>query len=133
MLTAIQIGSDSVLLQSRAAILETAGVRLVNAEGFPQGLERIRDAPFDLAVLCHSLSRTDRLNLAAAIRRRNPSAAILLVSSGPGAPLAEKDGMDAVLESEPHRLLQGFRLALRSLEKKETENRSEKTVRPEAG
>lgn len=133
MLTAIHIGTDSVLLRTRAAVLETAGVRVINAVSPAQGLERIRAGSFDLAVLCHTLSRNDRLNLASAIRQINPSALILLVSGGPGVHAVEKDGMDAILEAEPHRLLEGFRGMLPSPPRSGGVLRSQEMARPEAG
>ncbi|HEX3986122.1 MAG TPA: response regulator [Acidobacteriaceae bacterium] len=109
MLTAIHIGTDPLLLRTRTAVLESAGLRVISAESVSQALGTLWDNPFDLAVLCHSLSRSERLSLTTAIRRRSPSALILLISAGPGASTAEKDGMDAVLEPDPHRLLQRLR------------------------
>ncbi|HZZ39180.1 MAG TPA: hypothetical protein VFE06_08610 [Acidobacteriaceae bacterium] len=113
MLTAIQIGADPALLWSRAAIVETAGLRVVNAADVPQALERIRGVPFDLVVLCHSLPRAHRLQVIAATRRRNPSVPILLVGGGYGAHTAVKDGIDVVLDSEPQTLLLSLRRVLR--------------------
>ena len=108
MLTAIQIGTDPVLLRTRAAILETAGLCVVSVESFACAMETILSGSFDLAILCHSLPRTDRLNVTTAIRRTHPAALVLLVSRGYGASATEKDGMDAVLDSHPHQLLQGL-------------------------
>lgn len=112
MLTAIQIGADSVLLRTRAAILETAGLRVQNVEGFSFAMKAILTGSFDLAILCHSLHRDQRLNLTAAIRRNHPAALILLVSRGPGAGEGEREGIDAVLESHPRQLLEDLRGAL---------------------
>jgi DNA-binding NtrC family response regulator len=133
MLTAIHIGADSVLLQSRTPILEQAGLRVANADSLAQGLARVGAASFDLAVLCHSLGRTDRLNLAAAIRRSNPSALVVLVSGGSGVHTVEKEGMDAVLEPEPHRLLAGLRRLLLAQRKRPAAGRSPNALRPGAG
>jgi DNA-binding NtrC family response regulator len=109
MLTAIQIGTDPVLLRSRAAILESAGMRVMNAEGLPQALQRIRGVPFGLVVLCHSLTRAHRMEVIAAVRRRCPSVPILLVGDGHDAGTAERNEIDAILDPEPHRLLRSLR------------------------
>lgn len=114
MLTALQIGVDTDLLATRSALLQSAGLRVVSVAP-TQAVDAIRATPFNLAVLCHSLTRAHRASLTAAIRRRNPSAPVLLVSHGPGIHLAEKDGMDAVLEPEPQRLLEGLRAVLGAL------------------
>ncbi|HEX3663414.1 MAG TPA: hypothetical protein VHU89_18405 [Acidobacteriaceae bacterium] len=117
MLAAIQIGTDPVLLRTRGAVLETAGLRVVSVESFVRAMEKILTDSFDLAILCHSLPRTDRLNFTAAIRRRHPSALVLLVSGGRGASTGEEDGMDAVLEAEPRGLLRSLRDILRLRQK----------------
>lgn len=114
MLTALHIGADPVLLQTRGALLESAGLRVVCLDSVSRALEAVWAAPFDLAILCHSLSRRDRRHLLAAIRRRNPSALVLLVSAGPGVSMAAKEGLDAVLEPEPRILLQRLREILRA-------------------
>lgn len=113
MLTAIQIRADPALLWSRAAILETAVLRVVNAADVPQALERIWGLPFDLVVLCHSLPRAHRLQVIAAVRRRKPSVPILLVGGGDSAHTAVKDGIEVVFDSEPQTLLQSLRHILR--------------------
>ena len=125
MLTAIQIGADPVLLRTRGAVLESFGLRVISVESASEAMEAIWASPFDLAILCHSLSRSDRRSVTAAIRRRNPSARVLLVSGGLGANMAEKDGMDAVLEPNPHKLVQGLRQILRSPNVDAVENRSQ--------
>lgn len=112
MLTAIHIGSDPALLGARGALLQSIGLKVVNVAGTSDALGAIWAAPFDVAVLCHSLTRSDRLNLAGAIRQRNPSALIVLVCGGLSPGTRERDGMDAVLESDPQRLLQAIRRLL---------------------
>lgn len=109
MLTALQIGTDRALLRSRGAVLESVGLRVVNAESVSSAMESIAAVSFDLVLFCHSLPRTDRLNLASAVRLRTPSAHLLLVSFGCGSSPGDKDGMNAVLESEPRALLRGLR------------------------
>ena len=115
-----------MLLRTRGAVLESAGLRVVIVDSVPPAVGIIRAGTFDVAILCHSLSRGDRLKLTAAIRRRNPSALILLVSGEPGANTAERDGIDAVLEPEPWRLLQRLRSILLPLRKEESGNCSPK-------
>ncbi len=110
MLTAIQIGADPALLWSRAAILETTGLRVVNAEGVPQAMEHLWGVPFEMVILCHSLPAAHRRQIVAAARRRNPSVPILLIDRT-GA--AVRDGIDWVLDPEPQSLLQSVRCILR--------------------
>lgn len=113
MLTAIHVGADPVLLWSRAAILETAGIRVVNAASVAQSVERIWGVPFELVLLCHSLPRAHRRQIIAAVRRRNPSVPVLLVREGCGDTIAAVEGVDALLAPEPQRLLAGLRRILR--------------------
>jgi CheY-like chemotaxis protein len=112
MLTAIHIGNDPVLPGTRAALLQSIGIRVVNVARSSDAMGAILATSFDVAVLCHSLDRSDRLKLARTIRQRNPLALILLVSGGLGVCTGEKDGMDAVLDSDPQRLLQAIRQML---------------------
>ncbi len=112
MLAAIHIGSDPALLGARGALLQSVGLKVVNVAGTSDAVGAIWAAPFDVAVLCHSLTRSDRLNLASAIRQRCPSALIVLACGGLSPGIGERDGMDAVLESDPQRLLQAIRKML---------------------
>lgn len=126
MLTALQIGVDPVLLRTRGAVIESAGFQVVSVASALQATAAIRATPFDVVILCHSLSRSHRVTLAAAVHRLNASVPVLLVSGGPGSNMAATDGMDGVLEPEPDRLLLGLRRIPDVAHKSAAKNRTKK-------
>lgn len=130
MLAAIHIGADPFLLETRGALLQSVGLKVVNLAGNSGVMEAIRAAPFDVAVLCHSLAPSDRLRLARAIRKCHPSAFILLISGQRDVSADEKEEIDAVLDPAPQRLLDDLRERLRLIEESESLPRPENRSRP---
>jgi hypothetical protein len=124
---ALHIGNDSLLLQSRAGLLVAAGLQVLNLVGSAQALDRIPSARWDVAILCHTLSRAERATLLAALRRRNCRAPILLVGRRSYTPPAEIDGFDAVLSPAPAKMIAALGAVLDRLseEKKEEPQRKE--------
>ncbi|HKO14346.1 MAG TPA: response regulator [Acidobacteriaceae bacterium] len=113
MLTVFQAGEDLLLLDTRRRLLESIGLAVVTASGARQALERIPQVHFDLAILCHSLPVHQRQQVAAALRRANPAAPVLLVGRGSAGLLgAEASEIDAIVDPHPARLTETLRRLL---------------------
>lgn len=130
MLTVFQIGEDRLLLETRRRVLESMGLSVVMAEGAVETLWRTPNRKFDLALLCHSLNSHRRQQIAAALRRANAGAPILLVGRGCGEQVKDGDAdLDGVIDPDPERLTEMLRRLLQ-LKQRQVASRNE-TV-PEA-
>lgn len=113
MLTVFQIGEDRLLLETRRRVLESIGLTVVTAKSTAQTLQSTPELLFDLAILCHSLPVQRRRQLAAALRRANPAAPVLLVGRGSAEQVKDGDAeIDAVLDPNPERLTETLRRLL---------------------
>jgi CheY-like chemotaxis protein len=55
------VSNDSMLMQTRQLLLESAGYQVTSACGFVEGASHCRrDAVFDLLIICHSVAPTDK-------------------------------------------------------------------------
>jgi DNA-binding NtrC family response regulator len=115
----LQIGNDSLLMQSRTGLLAAAGLQVLNLSGRAEALDRIPSVPWDLAILCHTLNRADRAAIVEALRRRNPRAPILLVARRVYTPPGESSAFDSVLSPTPARMIAALRDVVQQVSKKE--------------
>jgi CheY-like chemotaxis protein len=102
----LNIGEDRVLLETRSAILRTAGYTVESTRSLKQAIERSLAGGFDLVILCHSIAPKDRDLLTSWIRASGSLTPVvsILESSGQGVDLA-----DVHLEHEPRKLLRGIK------------------------
>ncbi len=112
---ALQVGNDSLLMQSRAGLLAAAGLQVLDLSGLAEALDRIPSAHWDVAILCHTLSRTDRASIIAALRHRNPRAPVLLIARRSYTPPSDMDGFDVVLSPGPAKMIAALRRLLKRL------------------
>jgi DNA-binding response OmpR family regulator len=108
---ALQIGDDPSLLRTRAGVLRLAGLRVLNLDPHVDWAEAIRKENFDLVVLCHSLSPSERKSVTTLIRRYKPRVPVFLVSSSEGCP----EDVTAILPCQPQSLVADISLLLRKL------------------
>src|SRR5579875_1561971 len=107
MRAALQAGNDQSLLKTRGGVLESAGLRVVNADGLQDALDQLQPLAFDLLILCHSLAEAERTTITAAARRCNPRIRVLLVGIGRDLLDSPPAGVDALLDAHPQRLVRG--------------------------
>ena len=112
---ALQIGNDLLLMQTRTGLLAAAGLQGQSLSGLDEALERIPSTHWDVAILCHTLSREERAAVTAALRRRNPRAPVLLVSRRSYPAPGEGEGCDLLLSSNPVQLIATLRHLLERL------------------
>lgn len=124
--TALQIGIDKPLLDSRTGVLEKAGLRVTNAPGIRDAAQQLISGPWDLAILCHTLSRQQRQKLISLIRLHGPATLILLLEDSLYSPPAPEEGIDAVLDSEPKSMIETLR---RILDSRPSADSAQKRVR----
>jgi hypothetical protein len=96
-------GTDRRLLWSRHLVLETGGYKVhsLNSEVL---LSCSSLAPFDLALLCHTLPPVERPNILCALRRLQPGARILSLD-GPVTQLLSHSEDVPTAPSRPEALL----------------------------
>jgi DNA-binding response OmpR family regulator len=102
-IVALAVGRDSLLLQTRCQVLQSAGYTVVSALSLDESLKEFRSGDFDLVILCHSIPEPDRELLTKAVHSYSPKTPVIVVS----ATLSAMDRLaDAMVESEPTILLQ---------------------------
>jgi DNA-binding response OmpR family regulator len=103
--TVLLVGEDEMLLNTRAAVLRTAGVdTLCCAPTDALALQADREC--EGVVLCHSLPEAIYTTLAQAIHTHWPATRILLVTTGRAwTPAEVVAAVDAVTQSDPERLI----------------------------
>ena len=126
MLTVFQTGEERLLLETRRRVLEKLGLAVVTAMSAEEALAQIPALQFDLAILCHSLPADRRRQIAAALRKLNPAAPILLVGREPGGLAIDEDAaIDAVVDPHPERLTQTLSRLLQLKQRSSAVRRSE--------
>jgi CheY-like chemotaxis protein len=102
----LNVGEDRVLLETRNAILRTAGYTVESTRSLKQAIDRSLADGFDLVILCHSIASEDRDLLTSWIRASGSLTPVvsILESSGQGVDVA-----DVHLEHEPRKLLSGIK------------------------
>lgn len=105
MSTVLLVGEDELILESRAAVLRTAGAETICCRA-ASALSIQARCECDLVVLCHSLSQPFVATLAEAIRSHWPRTRILLVTA---ARAWESEGtvpaVDAISTADPEQLI----------------------------
>lgn len=126
MLTVFQTGEERLLLETRRRVLEKLCLAVVTAMSAEEALAQVPELQFDLAILCHSLPVDRRRQIAAALRKLNPAAPILLVGRGPGGLAIDEDAaIDAVVDPHPERLTQTLSRLLQLKQRSSAVRRSE--------
>lgn len=103
----LSVSYDPHLLESRSAILRTAGYAVVPALSIKEAIDCFKAGGFGLVLLGHSIPAQDRSRLACLVRASDSPAPIVFVTaqSHPAPdPLA-----DATIESSPSKLLGGIK------------------------
>ncbi len=107
----LHVSPIPLLLETRSAVLEAAGVRTVSAGSVAAAVRLCRRHSFNAVVLCHELSRQQKEQVMRAARRNNTATTVIglynLVST-------EAKGADLAVDSHdgPEALLQAVRSAL---------------------
>lgn len=96
-------------MQTRTGLIAAAGLEAINVAGLAETLQHLVSAQWNVAILCHTLSRADRAAIIAVLRRRNPLAPIFLVARRGYTPAEEAAGFDAVLSSVPAKMIATLR------------------------
>lgn len=110
-------------MQTRTGLLAAAGLDALNIAGLAEALDRIHSTNWDVAILCHTLSATERTMAIAALRRRNPCAPILLVARRSYIPAAEAEGIDLILSAKPAKMIAALRDIQRRLSVEKNQQR----------
>ena len=99
------VGEDETLLQTRAAVVRTAGVESVCCK--PEAaLSFLSQQSFELVILCHSLSEYTCASLAYVIHEHWPATALLAVSAATNIPQVAKDPpLVTITSAEPELLV----------------------------
>ncbi|WP_263411542.1 DNA-binding transcriptional response regulator [Terriglobus tenax] len=102
----LSIGSDPVLLKTRASLLRQTGAEVASAEP-AKAVGELAQKRYDLAVLCHSLRQEDATSIASAIRAACNGCKILMLSRDPVEGVV--DGMERCSAHRPEQLLRTVR------------------------
>jgi hypothetical protein len=101
----LAVGSDEGLLRTRVAVLQRTKASVTHAN--PEtALKLLATTPFDLVVLCHSVSLADTVRIAEAAHRWADVYALQLVSGALWSPSYDGVPVDGLCESEPSRLVE---------------------------
>jgi DNA-binding response OmpR family regulator len=105
MLRILLAGSDSRLLETRAAVLSKTGAAVIY-HNRRETLEVLDREAFDLVVLCHSLTESEAAVIVDKVHQRIPGTKILMVTSDLDRYESHKDGkIDATSIPEPGQLV----------------------------
>ncbi len=107
----LNVSPDLLLLRTRTAILERAGVWTVNAGSTAEAVRLCRRYGFDGVVLCHELSEQAKRQVTQAARRRRAGTTVIgLYSIGPSEAAAADVAVNA--HDGPEALLKAVRAIL---------------------
>jgi CheY-like chemotaxis protein len=105
----LAVGQDPMVQASRVSVLRSAGYCVEAVDAGPEAIERFQNGNFDLVLLCHSVSLSERERLTRAIRASGSCTRVLLVS-----PISDLFSMvERVVDSHPQEMLKGIETALR--------------------
>ena len=110
----LSISYDTVLLQTRALLLESRGHRVTAAEGYASALEQCRTDD-DLIILCHSIPPSDKRALITELRKRGCTAPVLSILIAHVRPIPEAD---FAVDSDPEHVLASIERILGSRDRK---------------
>ena len=77
----LHVGTDLALLNTRSAVLESAGMAVVRASNSAEALRLFTDADFDAVVLCHSIPPDQCRRIERAVHASRPSVPVLVLQS----------------------------------------------------
>ena len=101
----LAVGLDAGLLSTRVAVLNRTGADVTPA--IPDAaVEILRVIPFDVVVLCHTLSPTDSRRIALAAHQSADIYVLQLVSNATSRSSYEDVPVDGLCESDPGRLVE---------------------------
>jgi len=106
----LSISYDEPLLYTREWILKEQGFQVVSACGFPEALKRCQTDCFDLAIMGHSIPRSDKLTLIREFKKKRYAPVLSLVKHG-DSPLPEADYWVEAFEG-PEVLVRAVKTAL---------------------
>jgi DNA-binding response OmpR family regulator len=101
----LAIGSDPSVLATRADVLKQAGYLVSIASSESSACHILDQANFDLVIVCHTFSPSDRRRVVEAARRSNSRPRVISINRGPETEMAADatihslDGPDALLRS----------------------------------
>jgi CheY-like chemotaxis protein len=111
----LSVGSDPQLLGTRELLLQSAGYAVVSARSVKEAVDRFLAGDFDLVLLCHSLSETERKRVVYLIRASGSFTLVVAIAEYTG----QNDGLaSATIESDPEQLLAGIKDLLTKQEQK---------------
>jgi len=106
----LSVSYDESLLRTREWILKGAGFAVTSALGFSEALTHCRSEAFDLAIIGHSIPKSDRIALISQLRQHNHTRVLALRRHGeehiPGADHSIEPSLG------PHALIEAVRTAL---------------------
>jgi CheY-like chemotaxis protein len=95
----LSVSFDPMILETRNLLLRSVGYIVVPAVSIRETIHLFRDGDFDLVILCHTLSLTDRERLTSFIRASGSRIPIVCVSeTAAGERIASAD---ATLDKDP--------------------------------
>jgi len=101
----LSVSYDESLLRTREWILKGAGFTVTSALGFTEALAHCRNGAFDLAIIGHSIPKSDRMALLKQLREHNHTRVLALRRQGeehiPGVDhfIEPSLGPDALIEA----------------------------------
>jgi len=106
-LKVLNVGIEPSLLQTRGAILQRAGMEVVNVGDSATAVRAFRRQAFDAVVLCHGLGREHKRDVIEAARRRTPSPKVVALYN---LTRSEAAGADLAIDSQdcPEALLRAM-------------------------
>ncbi len=106
----LNVSSVPLLLQTRSAILKTAGLLAVNTGSTAEAVRLCRRQAFDAVVLCHALSRPQKQQVMQAARRSQTRTRVIGLYN---VARTEAAGADVAVDSHdgPEALLKAVRAA----------------------
>jgi CheY-like chemotaxis protein len=130
LIVALSVGLDPLVLATRSSLLQSEGYIVVSAFSLKEAVDRFLTGDFDLVLLDNSLPTRDRDRLTCLIRASGSR--IPVVSVAPGYS-HDVSFADAMLESNPNKLLIGLRGVLLKTAKMSadvamTESKDQKTA-----
>jgi DNA-binding response OmpR family regulator len=93
------VGHETTLLETRSRILELAGYRVSPVVEVPAAENALSCEPFDLSILCHTLSSEQRRSMLACARSLQPTVKTLILVADVQAvdfPLAANEAVFSV-------------------------------------
>lgn len=81
MTTILSLGRDHSLMAIRTMVLQQAGYAVTEAYSGSEALEHLRDAQFDLMLICHTVPDLELKKLVAAVLLFQPGLQIVYINS----------------------------------------------------